>query len=120
MLSSPQAYKALKDSELFTLPSGRTLQYYKNDIKQKPGFQNKNLTLMKNQAKLNIVSEYGHHGGRSRTTWSLLILVIAELVGMLDMRPLNNNIRFINACGKKVQMVTHVLQYVFHGFTGFK
>lgn len=50
LLRSPQAYQTLKDSQLLTLPSRRTLQYYKNVVKQKPGFSLENLNWMKSQA----------------------------------------------------------------------
>lgn len=43
-----------------------------------------------------------------------------KLVGMVDMGETNNNISVICNKEKKVQLATHALQYVFHGFTGFR
>lgn len=39
---------------------------------------------------------------------------------MVDMGETNNNISVICKEGKRVELATHDLQFVFHGFTGFK
>ena len=127
LLRSPQAYQTLKDSQLLILPSRRTLQYYKNVVKQKPGINSENLLWMKKQATIQNISDFGYHGG-------ILIdemcvqddLVITkhgdswDVVGFTDMGHTNNNIKVITGGKKKVELATHVLQYVFHGFTGFR
>lgn len=43
-----------------------------------------------------------------------------KLVGYVDMDTTNNNISIISDGKKKVQLATHVLQFIFHGFTGFR
>ncbi|CAG2197426.1 unnamed protein product [Mytilus edulis] len=45
-IRSPQAYNDLKQSGFLELPSKRLLQYYKNSVKQTPGFNKGNLTWM--------------------------------------------------------------------------
>jgi hypothetical protein len=72
------------------------------------------------------VPEFGRHGGividemtiqddliitKSGDTWNL--------VGYVDMGT-NNNIDTIMKDKKKVNLATHALQFVFHGFTGFR
>ena len=127
LLRSPQAYQTLKDSELLTLPSRRTLQYYKNVVKQKPGFSSENLNWMKEQANSQDLSQFGYHGGLLVDEMTIQDdLVITKhgdswnIVGVIDMGHVNNNIKIITGGKKKVQMATHALQYVFHGLTGFR
>lgn len=43
-----------------------------------------------------------------------------KLVGYVDMDTTNNNISIISDGQKKVQLSTHALQFIFHGFTGFR
>jgi hypothetical protein len=127
LLRSPQAYQNLKDSGLLVLPSRRILQYYKNIVKQHPGFNAQNLDWMKKEAERKNISEFGLHGGilidemtvqddliisRTGDTWNI--------VGMVDMGDTNNAIKVLTDGKKKVEMATHALQFVFHGFTGFR
>ena len=60
---SPHAYKQLKKSDLLVLPSGRLLQYYKNSVKQTPGFNSDNLHWMWKEAKDQGIPTCGWHGG---------------------------------------------------------
>jgi hypothetical protein len=127
LLRSPQAYQTLKQSQLLTLPSRRTLQYYKNVVKQKPGFVSENLQWMKQQAILSKIPEFGFHGGLLIDEMTIQDdLIITKdgdswnVVGLLDMGETNNKLKIITAGEKKVEMATHALQYVFHGFTGYR
>jgi hypothetical protein len=43
-----------------------------------------------------------------------------KLVGFVDMDNINNNIKIICNGGKRVQLATHALQFIFQGFTGFR
>lgn len=43
-----------------------------------------------------------------------------KLDGMVDMGETNNNISVICKKDKRVELATHALQFVFHGFTGFR
>ncbi|KAK3091497.1 hypothetical protein FSP39_020263 [Pinctada imbricata] len=124
---SPQAYEDLKKSNFLQLPSKRLLQYYKNSVRQIPGFNEANLTWMKKEMEKQNISEFGCHGGividemtiqddliitKSGDTW--------KLVGYVDMDTTNNNINIISNGQKKVHLATHALQFIFHGFTGFR
>lgn len=122
-IRSPQAYEDIKNSNFLQLPSKRLLQYYKNSVKQIPRFNEANLTWMEKQN----IPEFGRHGGlvidemtiqddliitKSGDTW--------KLVGFVDMDNINNNIEIICNGEKRVQLATHALQFIFHGFTGFR
>ncbi|XP_060601671.1 uncharacterized protein LOC132754935, partial [Ruditapes philippinarum] len=127
LIRSPSAYNHLKESGLLVLPSRRTLQYYKNSFKQKPGFNNDNLEWMQNEAVRTKVSEFGMHGGILLDEMAIQDdLIICkngdswDIVGMMNMGETNNNIKIISDGKKKIQMATHILQFVFHGFTGFR
>jgi hypothetical protein len=124
---SPQSYKYLKDSSMLVLPSTRLLRYYKNSIKQTTGINNENLQWMEREADRQGVKNFGKRGGlivdemsiqddlvitRKENTWSI--------VGGVDMGKMNNDIDIICNGGKKEKLATHALQYVFHGFNGFR
>lgn len=126
-IRSPQAYEDLKKSNFLQLPSKRLLQYYKNSVKQIPGFNQANLIWMAKEMQKQNVSEFGRHGGiiidemtiqddliitKSGDTWNL--------VGFVDMDETNNNIEIISKEKKKISLATHALQFVFHGLTGFR
>ncbi|KAL3859907.1 hypothetical protein ACJMK2_010091 [Sinanodonta woodiana] len=60
---SPSTYHYLKSSGFLTLPSKRLLQYYKNSMKQQPGYVDESLTPMVRKADRQKISEFGKHGG---------------------------------------------------------
>lgn len=126
-IRSPQAFNDLKKSGFLELPSKRLLQYYKNSVKQSPGFNKGNLTWMMQEISRQNVSEFGRHGGLVIDEMSIqddLIITKSgdtwNLVGFVDMDTTNNNIDIICNGKKKVQLATHALQFVFHGLTGFR
>jgi hypothetical protein len=43
-----------------------------------------------------------------------------SIVGAVDMGDMKNKIDIIINNERKVKMATHCLQYIFHGFTGFR
>lgn len=96
-------------------------------VRQKPGFVSENLDWIKEQAVINKISEFGFHGGPLVDEMTIQDdLVITKdgdswtVVGLIDMGETNNNIKIITSGMKNVEMATHALQYVFHGFTGFR
>lgn len=126
-IRSPQAYEDLKKSNFLQLPSKRLLQYYKYSVKQIPSFNEANLTWMKKDMEKKNISEFGCHGGiviDEMTIQDDLIITktgdTLKLVGYVDMDTTNNNISIISDGQKKVQLATHALQFIFHGFTGFR
>ena len=126
-IRSPQAYNDLKKSGFLELPSKRLLQYYKNSVKQTPGFNKGNLTWMMKEMEKQNVSEFGRHGGIIIDEMSIqddLIITKSgdswNIVGFVDMDRVNNNIDIISKNKKTVELATHALQFVFHGLTGFR
>ena len=126
-LRSPRAYNDLKGSGLLVLPSQRLLRYYKNIVKQKPDFNECNLDWMKAEASRRNISSFGHRGGiliDEMTVQDDLVITKKgdkwDIVGMVDMGRTNNSIKVITDGQKKVEMATHALQFIFHGYTGFR
>lgn len=126
-LKSPTAYEQLKNTNMLILPSKRLLQYYKNSVKQSVGISVDNLQWMAMECSRQSIPDYGKHGGLVIDEMAIQDDLIIErvgdvwkLVGMVDMGETNNNIAVICKKDKKVELATHVLQFVFHGFTGFR
>ncbi|KAH3896150.1 hypothetical protein DPMN_020323 [Dreissena polymorpha] len=82
---------------------------------------------MKKEAERKNISEFGLHGrilivemtvqddliiSRTGDTWNI--------VGMVDMGDTYNAIKVLTDGKKKVEMATHALQFVFHGYTGLR
>lgn len=124
---SPKIYSDLRNSPMLVLPSESLLRMYKNCIKQKPGVNEENLTWMKKEAERQNVSDFGRRGGlvidemsiqddlqivRKGEAWSI--------VGGVDMGETNNDISIITNEGSKTELATHCLQFIFHGFGGFR
>lgn len=72
------------------------------------------------------IPDFGKHGGLIIDEMSIQDDLVIEragdswkLVGMVDMDEPNNT-EVICKKDKKVELATHVLQFVFHGFTGFR
>lgn len=85
------------------------------------------MTWMKKEMEKQNISEFGCHGGiviDEMTIQDDLIITKTgdtwKLVGYVDMDTTNNNISIISDGQKKVQLATHALQFIFHGFTGFR
>ena len=126
-IRSPRAYNDLKASGLLVLPSQRLLRYYKNIVKQKPDFNENNLDWMKTEASRRNISSFGHRGGiliDEMTVQDDLVITKKgdkwDIVGMVDMGRTNNSIKVLTDRQKKVEMATHALQFIFHGYTGFR
>lgn len=82
---------------------------------------------MRNEAARRDVSDFGMHGGILIDEMAIQDdLVISktgdswDIVSMTDMDETNNNIKILADGRKNIQLATHILQYVFHGFTGFR
>ncbi|MES9879372.1 MAG: hypothetical protein ABW185_00630 [Sedimenticola sp.] len=126
-LRSPKAYRDLSEAGILVLPSERLLRYYKNSVKQTPSFNEDNIKWMSKEATSQKISDFGKHGGIVIDEMSIqddLVLTKSgdswKLVGFVDMDSTNNNINIICNGRKKLQLATHALQFVFHGFTGFR
>lgn len=126
-LKSPSAYEMLKKTNMLVLPSKRLLQYYKNSVKQPVGISDDNLQWMKMECSRQSVPDFGKRGGLIIDEMAIQDDLVIErggdawkLVGMVDMGKTNNNISVICKKEKRVELATHALQFVFHGFTGFR
>lgn len=122
-LKSPSAYEMLKKTNL---PSKRLLQYYKNSVKQPVDISADNLQWMEMVCSRQYVPDFGKHGGLIIDEMAIQEDLVIEGTedtwkhGMVDMGETNNNISVICKKEKRVELATHALQFVFHGFTGFR
>lgn len=124
---SPQAYQDVSQSGMLLLPSKRLLQYYKNSVSQHPGINVTNFEWMKKESDRKGISDFGKKGGLLLDEMSIQedLQIVRKgdawhIVGAVDMGEVNNNIDILINKEKKVKMATHCLQFVFHGFTGFR
>ena len=123
-LRSPKAYEELRNSEMLILPTERLLRMFDNCIKQKPGINSDNFQWMTKEATKQNLSQFAKRDGikidemsrqddiqivRKGDAWSL--------VGAVDMGDTTNDIAVITNKEKRVQLATHCLQFIFHGFT---
>jgi hypothetical protein len=96
-------------------------------VPQAPGIVDENFQWMVKEADKKGIKEHGKRGGilidemtiqddlqiiKKGDSWSI--------VGAVDMGDMNNKIDIIINNERKVKMATHCLQYIFHGFTGFR
>ena len=124
---SPRSYTELKNSGFLVLPSQKILQIYKNKFHQKAGINKELLHWMKNEALHRNLPTEGYEGG----------LILDEMSIQSDLQfyckngqtyltgftEISNESLFMDSIltGKKeVTLATHVLQFVFLGFTGFR
>ena len=124
---SPRIYRDLRESPMLVLPSESLLKMYKNCIKQKPGINQDNLTWMAKEAERQKVRNFGRRGGLIVDEMSIQdeLQIVRKgdawtIVGGVDMGETNNTISVITNNTKKTELATHSLQYIFHGFTGFR
>jgi hypothetical protein len=96
-------------------------------VPQAPGIVDENFQWMVKEADKKGIKEHGKRGGilidemtihddlqiiKKGDSWSI--------VGAVDMGDMNNKIDIIINNERKAKMATHCLQYIFHGFTGFR
>lgn len=124
---SRKNYEQLRNSKVLILPSGSTLQLYKNCIDQQAGFDPDILHWMKEEAKKHYPSEGSFSGGICIDEMCIqedLCMVKTNgevrLVGFVDMGPESEY--FNTLCTGKMDRVlaTHVLQFLYIGLNGFR
>jgi len=105
----------------------RTLQIYKNKINQKPGINNELIHWMKNETLSRNLSPDGYEGGLILDEMSiqsnLEFCSRDGYVYLWGFKEVTDESQFIDSIlsGKKeIKLATHVLQFVFLGFTGFR
>ena len=126
-VKSPRVYSDLRNSKMLILPSESLLRMYKNCVKQKPGLCDDNLIWMEKEAKRQNVSAFGKRGGLVIDEMSIQddLQVVRKgdawcIVGGVDMGETNNLLSIISNKGKKAELATHCLQFIFHGLSGFR
>ncbi len=122
--SSPRAYEDVSSSLL--LPSTRVLQYYKNVVDQKPGFQDHVFQWMYDTAMERALPPHGYEGGIILDEMSLQPdLQIStrggfpSLVGSVDLGPECNDLDVLRQHCRKGTLASHALQFEFLSFHGF-
>ena len=124
---SPKCYKDLRDSGFLVLPSQRILQIYKNKINQKPGVNIDLLHWMKNEAISRNLPPHGYEGGiilDEMSVQSDLEFCSKDgktyVWGFTEVTDESQYIDSILSGKKEIILATHVLQFVFLGFSGFR
>lgn len=120
---SPNAYLQLASSGLLVLPSVRTLSSYKNSVHQEPGINHGQLKWMIMQAKHDNIPPEGYHGGLILDEMAIQEDIQIQrsnrtFVGFPDMGGEGNSVTGNHDSAEK--LANHVLQFIFHGFTGFR
>jgi len=124
---SPKCYADLRESGFLVLPSQKLLQIYKNKIHQKAGLNKELLHWMKNEAMHKNIPPEGYEGGLILDEMSIQsdLQFYSKnggkyLVGFTDISDESRFMDEINSGKREIFLATHVLQYVFLGFTGFR
>lgn len=124
---SPKCYKDLRDSGFMLLPSQRILQIYKNKIHQKPGINKELIQWMKNEALCRNLPPDGYEGGLMLDEMSIqsdLEFSSKDAnIHLWGFKEVTDESKFIDSIlsGKReICLATHVLQFVFLGYTGFR
>ena len=119
---SPRAYEQLTKTGYLILPSTRLLSSLKNSVNQNPGINSDVLKWMFMEAKQRNLAAAGYYGGLVLDEMTIQEDLQmkrnkedTKLIGLVDLGDENENIE-----NSKPQLANHVLQYVFHGLTGFR
>jgi len=124
---NPSAYRDITKNGWLNLPSESLLYLYKNAIKQKPGIIPDMMSWMYKEAIRQKVCEEGFYGGIILDEMSIQedIQIVKQgkdstLVGLVDCEPDIMIMHNANEGSCQNKLADHVLQYVFHGVTGFR
>ena len=123
---SPHSYQELLNAG-FIFPSPTTLSLYKNCVSQRPGLVEDMFRWMFKEAQRNNISKAGFHGGLVLDEMNVQkdLQVSSRggewrLTGLADLGEASNAMAAMSKNKQDVQMSDHVLQFLFHGFTGFR
>lgn len=124
---SPRGYRELRNSNFLVLPSEKSLQIFKNNVNQKAGINNDMLHWMVNEARLKNISPEGYKGGLIIDEMSIQPDLQfkkkdgqIELIGFTELTPESLVFEKMKSQKNERILATHVLQFVFLGFTGFR
>ena len=122
----PKSYSELLKAG-FIFPSPNTLVLYKNCIVQKPGINSEMMTWMHNEAKRNQIPKVGFIGGLILDEMNIQKdLQVSnrggdwKMIGFPDMGEGCNAMAAMSSNKQNLQLADHVLQFLFHGLTGFR
>ena len=123
---SPRNYADLLKAG-FIFPSESTLSLYKNCITQKPGLNREMMRWMSNEAKRAEIPPMGYIGGLVLDEMNIQRDLqvsnkggVWSLIGFPDLGEGPNAINTMSTNKKTLQLADHVLQFLFHGVTGFR
>ena len=123
----PKSFKDLKDSQLFILPSGRTIRRYKNVVKQKPGIVPEMLEWMKQTAENARISKCGWEGYLILDEMKIQEDLVVkkqkskiELIGFVEQPDPIQRFEAHKRNNTQKPLASNVLQFVFLGQTGFR
>ena len=124
---SPRGYKDLRESGFMVLPSQRLLQIHKNKVHQKPGVNKDLMHWMRTDAECKNLPPEGYEGGLILDEMSIqpdLQFYCKDgrhhLIGFTDLGEESYLMNSIQNGKNEVKLATHVLQFTFLGFTGFR
>jgi hypothetical protein len=124
---SPRGYKDLRSSGFLMLPSERLLQIYKNRVHQKAGINRELVHWMRSEAICKNLPPEGFEGGLILDEMSIQSDLqfyskdgVEYLVGFTDLGEESDLMSSIHTGKHELTLATHVLQFSFLGFTGFR
>ncbi|KAJ8311525.1 hypothetical protein KUTeg_010880 [Tegillarca granosa] len=124
---NPAAYRDLTQNNWLNLPFESLLQRYKNAVHQRPGISNEMMGWMSNEAKSQNITVTGYYGGLILDEMMIqedLQIVHSKnetkFIGLEDSGDSVKQMQLLNNVNTGYELVNHVLQFVFTGFTGFR
>ena len=124
---SPAAYKNLTHGGVFVFPCQETLRLHKNVVKQNPGIVENNMKWMLHEANEKRIDQKGRCGGLLLDEMTIqhdLQIVKKgdewDILGAIDLGDLVNSLEDVMNHHKEVKMATHILQFMFLGYGGFR
>ncbi len=124
--TSPMSYKKMLQSG-YIIPAASTLSLYKNCVQQKAGLNQDMFRWMSKEAKRQELTEAGYSGGLVLDEMNIQKdLQISNrggdwrMVGIKDLGLGSNAMSQMSKKGDDVMPTEHVLQFLFHGITGFR
>jgi hypothetical protein len=109
------------------MPAASTLSLYKNCVQQTTGLNQDMFRWMHSEAKMLALTEAGYSGGLVLDEMNIQKdLQISNrggdwrMVGLKDLGVGSNAMTAMTKQGDEVALADHVLQFLFHGITGFR
>lgn len=124
---NPSAYRDITKNGWLNLPSESLLYLYKSVIKQKPGIIPDMMAWMRKEALRQNIQKCGFYGGIILDEMAIQedLQIVNQgkqtyLHGLVDCEPDVMLMHSINEGKIERKLANHVMQYMFHGLTGFR